>query len=200
MSQLGYYNNYPTIYTTNDDEYMYGTSFGSELVLNGDFSSGLTSWAADAGWTHIAAGTDSPYAKATGAITDINLTQNLSVTSGNYYKVEFTLVQPTLTNYQLQFSLAGYTHSWIGSFPGEGARTYQFYMQAANNGGSGPSLGLNIKATIGAGSAIGIKNISVVEVLTTATLHNQFMGGEFNPRKGSLESLTGDQSPWWIGD
>ena len=83
----------------------------------------------------------------------------------------------------------------MGAFPGEGTRNYEFYFLASTTGGD-----LTIRSTVAAGSYIGIKNISVKKVLTSDTLVSQFGEAEIWPRKGSVESLTGDQSPWWIGD
>jgi hypothetical protein len=201
MSLVPYYIDTPSVFLNNNDQYIRPLTFGSELVTNGDFSSTLTGWTAGSGWAHQASGSDNPYAKATGAMTNSNLTQDLSVTAGNHYQVEFRLVQPTASNYQIQFSLAGYTHHWIGFFEGEKASYYRFIMKAVNSGGSGPSLGVNFKATIASGAVIGLKDVSIKEVLTSGTLISPYGYASFWPRKGSFEAYIEDQSPTsvWIG-
>lgn len=185
----------PNLWLTNNDEYDFPTSLGAELIANGDFSAGSSSWTLGTGWTIV-----SNAARATGPITDIDMTQTVAVSAGELYLVEFDIVGVSLTTWSVQMSLAGYTHKWISGAPSqcEGARKYKFVMRAVNNGGSGIGNGLNFRATVGGSAYFAIDNVSVKHSLTTDKFHSQNIEGVINPRKGSFDEYGYSVSDWSV--
>jgi hypothetical protein len=170
----------------------YGTSFGSELVTNGDFGSGVTGWSFGTNWAHVPTGAGAPYAGYTGADAGgETLTQTIFVTSGNWYKLTFDIVQSTGTWWAVQFSAAGFTSNVISSRThiGEGNGTYTITFQAQTGGGVN-----DFKFTgwgRSGGNSFGIDNVSLVECTATATTYTTplFKGFVF-PYKGSYEYPT----------
>lgn len=119
-------------------------SVGSELVTNGNFSVG-TGWTLGAGWT--ISGGNAVY----GGAGNGNLNQNISATTGKFYKVEFTIVSITGG---VRVGLGGITYTSFYTTTGQ--KTIYINKTDGN-----ALLYFQVQA---AGNLISIDNVSVKEV------------------------------------
>ena len=183
----------------------YGTAFGSELISNGDFSSGTTGWTFGTNWSHIA--TSPVYARYTGAgAGGEKLEQNLSgiTTAGTWYRLQFTIVAVTGLEWSVRVGASGYVTPLISSRThiGEGAGTYTFDFEAPNNGSTFSPNNFYVQGYGNSGGHFyGVDDISLKECTTTATAYMQNMiRGEIVPSKGSYTAPTSNTpTKGWIG-
>jgi hypothetical protein len=126
--------------TTGSKPILRGTPVGSNLVTNGDFSSGATGWTADAGIVITTL--------ATATVVTGNLTNALAATAGRNYRVTYTL---TRTAGSMTMSMGG------RSGPARSAAgTYVDYLDNTTN-----TNALNFAGSTFSGT---VDNVEVVDV------------------------------------
>jgi hypothetical protein len=118
----------------------------SELVSNGDFSQGEQDWSLGTGWS---IGEDK--AVLTNVGYNINCTQSNVTTIGQYYKVEFTILD--YLSGGIRISLGGSATSIVSA-----NGTYYFYIQATAN-----NL-VVLQPLDASGTNLSITNVSVKEI------------------------------------
>ena len=134
----------------NYEGFSYQDSLGSEEVVNGDFSNGLTNWYVDDGtsWTNV---NNTAFCDGNNGL----IAQNHTLTQNKVYKVTFDSVATNSSGKELGVRIANGTYSW-NLYP---TGTHTIYLTAGSSG----TQGVLFYATNGwTGS---IDNVSVKEVL-----------------------------------
>lgn len=138
--------------------YAGATVSATELVTNGDFSSGTTGWVVGAGWT-ISDG----IATHTGDTAEYLRQTILSV--GATYKVTFTVVSASSPSALIGVYLGGAAiQNFVGLQPG---KTYSVYGVASNTS-------FSLRGFTGVGVSVSIDNISVREITALNTKSNDY--------------------------
>lgn len=197
MSNFHFYDFTAWVHNDDVDLYVNPTSLGSELVTNGSFDSGGSSWNFGSGWSVSFSPTE---ARASSSTNGTELGQVMFVTANDYYFLEFTIRTVAGNNWTIIPRCAGYTHKPIsGTVTTEGARTYKIVFQAVNSGGFMTPNWLNFQAWTDGSTTVAIDSISLKRVDSYDLFRGQWVNGECWPIKGNFTSYTQDQSPWWVG-
>lgn len=174
------------------------TLSGSEIVTNGNFSSGTTGWSFGTGWSHVSVGTGAPYARLNSSASAATLTQVASFDTSKVHRLSFITVSVTGVEWLLKIEVGGSLTEYIqGRAPHQGIRQYYFDFK--------PTTGFsvtNIKFTGWAGSStlVGIDGISIQEATATKTISvNQWGIAGIIPAKGNYDAPTEAMSDVWVG-
>ena len=166
----------------NYEGFSYQDSLGSEEVVNGDFSNGLTNWYVDDGtsWTNV---NNTAFCDGNNGL----IAQNHTLTQNKVYKVTFDSVATNSSGKELGVRIANGTYSW-NLYP---TGTHTIYLTAGSSG----TQGVLFYATNGwTGS---IDNVSVKEVLGQEVVPDSGCGSWLlEPQSTNLIPYSEDFSQW----